>query len=127
MAATKARVRSSPRSNGEGSAVADAARKSSKPALAAAAAAGGLAGGLLIGSRMGTGTGLLVRRRSNSALALAGAKRLAKTVVKASHTADDIHAIREQLEQANKRSPIEILLDALTHRPGTGKRQRGLG
>jgi hypothetical protein len=126
MAATKTRARSSPRNNGAGPAVVDAARKASKPALAAGAAAAGLAGGLLIGSRMGTGTGLLVRRRSNSAWALAGAKRLASTVVKASHTADDIHTIREQLEQANKRSPIEVLLDGLTHRPGTGKRQRGL-
>jgi hypothetical protein len=121
MAATKARATSSPRNNGAGPAVADAARRASKPALAAGAAAAGMAGGLLIGSR------LLVRRRSNSAWALAGAKRLAATVVKASHTADDIHAIREQIEQANKRSPIEVVLDGLTHRPGTGKRQRVLG
>jgi hypothetical protein len=95
-------------------------------ARVAGAAAAGLTGGLLIGSRMGTGAGLLVRRRSSTALALAGAKSLAKTVVKASHTADDIHAIREQLENANNRSPIEILLDGLTHRPGTGMRRRGL-
>jgi hypothetical protein len=121
MAATKARTRSPARSNGAGPAVAD---KASIPALAAGAAAAGLAGGLWLGSRIGTG--LLVRRRSGSALARAGAKRLATGVVKAAHTADDIHAIREQLENANRRSPIEVVLDGLTHRPGTGARRRGL-
>ena len=126
MAATKARRQSGSRSNGAGPVVADAARKATKPAVAAGAAVAGLAGGLLVGSRLGTGAGLLVRRRSTTALALGGARRLAKTVVKASQTADDIHAIRDQLEQANKRSPIEVVLDGLTHRPGTGKRRRGL-
>jgi hypothetical protein len=127
MAATKARPRTGSRNNGAGPAVADAARKAGKPALTAGAAAAGLAGGLLIGSRIGSGAGLLVRRRSGKALAFAGAKRVAATVVKASHTADDIHAIRQQLEQANNRSPIEVLLDGLTHRPGTSKRRRTLG
>ena len=126
MAATRARTRSASHSNGTApGAVADAARKAGKPGLAAGAAAAGLAGGLLLGSRLG-GSGLLVRRRSSRALALAGAKRLAKTAVRASNTADDIHAIREQLEQANNRSPIEVLLDGLTHRPGTKKRHRVL-
>jgi hypothetical protein len=124
MAATKTRARSGSRNNGAGPAVADTARK---PAFTAAAAAAGLAGGVLLGSRIGSGRGLLGRRRSGEALALAGAKRVAATIVKASHTADDIHAIREQLEQANKRSPIEVLLDGLTHRPGTRKRRRVLG
>lgn len=126
MAATKTRARSGSRSNGAGLALTDTARKANKPAVAAGAAVAGLAGGLVVGSRLGTGTGLFVRRRSTTALALAGARRLAKTVVKASRTADDIHAIRDQLEQANKRSPIEVVLDGLTHRPSTGKRRRGL-
>jgi hypothetical protein len=122
MAATKAR----PRSNGTldkakqtGETVAG---KAAKPALAAGAA--GLAGGLLIGSRIGSGGGLLGRRRSGAALALASAKRFAAVAGKASHTADDIRAIREQLENANRRSPIEVVLDGLTHRPRTGKRER---
>jgi len=50
---------------------------------------------------------------------MAGAKRLAATAVKASSTADDIHALREHVETLNRRSPIEVLLDALTHRRGT--------
>ena len=126
MAATKTtRARSRSSSNGAAPAVADAARKASKPAVAAGAALAGLAGGLVVGSRLGNGAGLLVRRRSTTALARAGAKRLAKTAVRASQAADDVHAIRDQLEQANKRSPIEVVLDGLTHRPGIGKR-RGL-
>jgi hypothetical protein len=126
VATTKTRTRSGSQSNGAGPAVADAARKAGKPALTAGAAVAGLAGGLVIGSRLGTGAGLLVRRRSTMALALAGSKRLAKTVVRASQTADDIHAIRHQLEQANQRSPIEVVLDGLTHRPGTNRRRRRL-
>jgi hypothetical protein len=124
MAATKARARSASRDGAGPAAVTDVARKAGMPGLAAGAAAAGLAGGLLLGSKVGAG--LLVRRRSHTTLALAGAKRLAKTVARASATADDIHAIREQLDQANNRSPIEILLDGLTHRPGTGKRHRVL-
>jgi hypothetical protein len=126
MAATKARSRSGSRSNGAVPPVGSVGRNVGKPALTAGAAAAALAGGLLIGSRIGTGGGLLVRRRSGAALALAGAKSLAATAVKASHAVDDIHAIREQLEHANQRSPIEVVLDGLTHRPGTGRRRRGL-
>lgn len=128
MAATKARRRAGSLNNGAGPGAAAAAHKAGKPALAAGAAAAGLAGGLLVGSRMGTGgAGLFVRRRSGKSLALAGVKRFAAVAVKASHTADDIHAIREELENANRRSPIEVLLDGLTHRPGTNKRERRLG
>jgi hypothetical protein len=64
------------------------------------------------------------RRRSGAALALAGAKGFAKAAGRASNTADDIRAIREQLDNANRRSPIEVVLDGLTHRPRTGKRER---
>jgi hypothetical protein len=123
MAATKTR----PRTNGAvdkakhaGDAVAGSARRAAGPAIAAGAAAAGLAGGMLIGSR-------LVRRRPSApALALAGAKRFAAAAAKASRTADDIHQVRVQLENANRRSPVEVVLDGLTHRPGTAKRERRL-
>jgi len=132
MAATKARTRAGSNNNGAiekakhaGDAVAGTARRAVGPALTAgAAAAAGLAGGLMIGSRVGPGGGALGRRRSGTALALASAKRFAAAAGKASNTADDIRAIREQLENANRRSPIEVVLDGLTHRPGTGKRER---
>ena len=121
MAATKSR----PASNGvstakqTGDTVAETARRAGKPAVAAGAAVAGLAGGLLVGSKLGSGSGVLRRRRSRKALAMAGAKRLAAAAVKASSTADDIHALREHVETLNRRSPIEVLLDALTHRRGT--------
>lgn len=132
MAATKSRTRARSSDNGAidtakhaGDAVAGTARRAAGPALTAgAAAAAGLAGGLMIGSRVGSGRGPFGRRRSASALALASAKRFAAAAGKASNTADDIRAIREQLENANRRSPIEVVLDGLTHRPGTGKRER---
>jgi hypothetical protein len=85
-----------------------------RPALAAGAAVAGLAGGMLIGSRK--------RKKSDTALVVA--KRLVSAAGKASRTADDIHSIREQLENASRRSPIEVVLDGLTHRPRTGKRGR---
>jgi hypothetical protein len=111
MAATQARPRTSASRNGaRGTTRASVAR----PALAAGAAVAGLAGGMLIGSR----------RRKKSDAALAVAKRLMTVAGKASRTADDLHAIREQLENANRRSPIEVVLDGLTHRPGTAKRER---
>jgi hypothetical protein len=138
MAATKSRSRTSTavkRSNGvvtrakdAGDTVASIAQRSTGPALAAGAAAAGLAGGLLIGSRVTSGRRLFGRRRSHAVVALAsGARRAAAMAGKASNTADDIRAIREQLENANRRSPIEVVLDGLTHRPGTGKRERQLG
>jgi hypothetical protein len=125
MAATKARTRAGSSPNGAidkaksaGDTVAGTARRAAGPALTAGAAAvAGLAGGLLIGSRVG-------RRRSGAALALTSAKRFAAAAGKASNTADDIRAIREQLDNANRRSPIEVVLDGLTHRPGTEKRKR---
>jgi hypothetical protein len=124
MAATKTRARASTSSNGAiekakhaGDAVAGTARRAAGPALAAGAAGvAGLAGGMLIGSRR--------RRHTGAALALASAKRFVAVAGKASNTADDIRTIREQLENANRRSPIEVVLDGLTHRPGTGKRER---
>ena len=42
---------------------------------------------------------------------------------KAGSTTDDVHKIREELEHANRRSPVEVLLDGLTHRRGAHKRE----
>jgi hypothetical protein len=121
MAATKARTRASSNGAVEKAKRAGDPRRVAGPALAAgAAAAAGLAGGLMIGSRRPW----LRRRNTGAALAVAGAKRFFAVAGKASTTADDIRAIREQLENANRRSPIEVVLDGLTHRPGTGKRER---
>jgi hypothetical protein len=93
------------------SAVAKAGRRARTPLLAAGAAAAGLAGGLALGSKLG--------RKQSRAHALAeGLKRAVDTVEKASVTANDVRLLREQLESLNRRSPVEVLLDGLTHRRG---------
>jgi hypothetical protein len=113
-----------------GDAVAGAARRAPTGALAAGAAAAGLAGGLVLGARARPSRGLLrttkvlglpVGGRSRARAIARGARRAATVAAKASSTADDIRAIRQQLEHANRRSPIEIVLDGLTHRRGAHK------
>jgi hypothetical protein len=111
-----------------GEAVVSTARRTPAPALAAGAAAAGIAGGLALATRLGSRRALqrlLPLPRRSRARALAGrAKRLAVLANQASNTADDIRAIREQLEQTNRRSPIEVVLDGLTHRRGAHKLER---
>ncbi len=84
----------------------------------------GLAGGLVLGARAKPSGALKVLggRRHGTARAVAkGARRAAMAAGRASSTADDIRAIRQQLEHLNRRSPVEILLDGLTHRRGAHK------
>ena len=85
--------------------------------MAAGAAAAGLAGGLAIGSRVAA-------RRHSTARALAGGARgIVAAVGKASTAADDVRMLREQLDSLNRRSPVEVLLDGLTHRRGAHRRE----
>jgi hypothetical protein len=37
--------------------------------------------------------------------------------------AEDGRELRQQLEQLNRRSPVEVLLDGLTHRRGAHKNE----
>ena len=107
--------------------------------LAAGATAAGLAGGLALGSRMtskraGLGArlrprtvlGVPVGRRSGLIMTAQALGKVASEMSSArnqvSVATDDIHQIREHLERESRRSPIEVVLDALTHRPGTRKR-----
>jgi hypothetical protein len=109
--------------------------------LAAGAAAAGLAGGLAAGSRMGSkrrGLGkLLAPRRKvlgvpvgrksgavrSAKLLRDGARHLSAATAQMSGTSDDVREIREQLEQANRRSPLEVVLDGLTHRRGAHRHE----
>ena len=103
-----------------GDTVTSVARRAPSPAIAAGAAAAGLAGGLLLGSR------LMPRRNAlaTSALALAGGLRQAASAAdKATTTIEELRAVREQLENLNRRSPVEVLLDGLTHRRGAHRRE----
>ena len=115
MAATKSRAAASRNGAGAagtkvreaGGAVASTAREARVPLIAAGATAAGLAGGLALGRRIGP-------KRSGPTALIAAAQVLRKV----SHTADDVHQIRQQLERANRRSPIEVVLEGLTHRRG---------
>ena len=137
----KAASKTVAKAKGAGDSVATAARRAKGPVLTAGATAAGLAGGLALGSRMaskrrGLGTLLAPRRRVlgvsvgrrnglvRTAEALAQvARELSLATNQASATTDDVRQIREQLEKANRRSPLEVVLDGLTHRRGAHKRE----
>jgi len=147
MAATK--QRSKPSTNGTsagvgasvkeaGDTAVAAARKARGPILAASAAAAGLAGGLAVGSRRGSKRrGLFAPRRrilgvpigsKSGALRTVellrdGAKHLDSATGRLTGTTDDVHEIREQLDRVNRQSPLEVVLDGLTHRRGAHKRE----
>jgi hypothetical protein len=52
------------------------------------------------------------------------AKGLSSVSNQLSETRDEARQIREQLEMSNKRSPIEVVLDGLTHRRGGHKLEK---
>ena len=58
------------------------------------------------------------KRGSLTALALLG-----KAAQELSSTSDDVRQVREELEKANRQSPVEVLLDSLTHRRGAHRRE----
>jgi hypothetical protein len=107
---------------GAGDTVASTAKSASRPALTAGAAAAGLVGGVALGARLGASQrgGFGLRRKSGVALTIATMGKLVKEL---SSTTDDIHQVREELEKANRQSPVEVLLDGLTHRRGAHKRE----
>jgi hypothetical protein len=141
MEATK--TGSSPSSNGNaastavakakqaGDSVATVARKAKGPAITAGATAAGLAGGLALGARMGSKRrkilGIPVGRKSGLTRTAEALGHLARELGSASNqaaaTTEDVRQIREQLDKANRRSPLEVVLDGLTHRRGAHKRE----
>jgi hypothetical protein len=151
MAATKTRSASS--ANGSaasrtvtktkeaGNSVATAARKAQGPVLTAGATAAGLAGGFVLGSRLSSRRRGLVAllaprrkvlgvpvRRKNGAVRIAEAlgqlaRELGSATKQVSSTTDDVRQIHEQLDKANRQSPLEVVLDGLTHRRGAHKRE----
>jgi hypothetical protein len=121
---------------GGGEAVASTARSTPGPVRAAGFAAAGLAGGLALGSHVAarrqplrflshprrTVLGIPIGREPTAVAAaralVDSTRRLADAGKHVSRTAEDIHELRRHLEQANRQSPIEVLLNALTHRRG---------
>ena len=121
--------------------LATAAGKAKGPLFASGAAAAGLVGGLALGSRIATkprGLGkLLAPRRRVLGVPVgrtSGAARAAKALGKVaselgsatsqvSATGDEVRQVREQLDRVNRQSPVEVVLDGLTHRRGAHKRE----
>jgi hypothetical protein len=120
--------------------VATTARGAPGPARAGVLAAASLAAGLAVGARLSpTRAGLLRGRRRRvlgvpvgreaasvtAAKAFAdGARRLMAATDRLTSATDDVKELRTQLEQANRRSPVEVLLDGLTHRRGAHRNER---
>ena len=104
-----------------GNTVAKAARGARGPALTAGATAAGLAGGFALGSwrasKTRPGTGKLARAVAQLA------KELGSLTSEVASTGDDARELRQLLKQANRRSPVEVLLDGLTHRRGAHKNE----
>jgi hypothetical protein len=151
MAPTK--TRSTPSANGSapssavakaknaGDSVAAAARRAKGPLLTTGATAAGLAGGLALGSRRASKRrplgallapqrkifGVPIALKSGAVKTAEALGRVARELSSATNqisaTSDDVRQIREQLNNANKQSPIEVLLDGLTHRRGAHKRE----
>jgi hypothetical protein len=125
-----------------GGAVGTAAKSAKGPLLAAGGAALGLAGGIALESQRDKrrhGVRALVSTRRRRVLGVpierkTGLQRTVETLGKAmqelgsvshqvSSATDEIRAVREQLDHANRQSPVEVLLDGLTHRRGAHKRE----
>ena len=139
--ATASRSRSAPSTNGNtavakakdaGGSVTAAAQRAKSPVIAAGAAAIGLAGGIALGSRLNTGRrrtvlGVPLGRKSNLQWTVEtlgkAAQGLGSATRRVSSTTDDIHQVREELEKANRQSPVEVLLNGLTHRRGAHKHE----
>jgi hypothetical protein len=114
-----------------GGSVASAAKSAKGPALAAGATVAGLASGLVLGTRMSSSRrkvlGLPIGRKRpmvRAAEALGKvAKELGSATGKAAATTQEVREVRDQLERVNRQSPVEVLLDGLTHRRGAHKRE----
>jgi hypothetical protein len=124
-----------------GDSIATAARRAKGPMLTAGATAAGLAGGLALGSRAASKRhgiralfapqrrvlGVPVGRkngvaRTGKALGQV-ARQLSSATKQVSATTDEVRQVREELEKTTRRSPIEVVLDGLTHRRGAHKRE----
>ncbi|HSJ18417.1 MAG TPA: hypothetical protein VK920_10015 [Solirubrobacterales bacterium] len=97
------------------------ASKAKGPAVATAAGVAGVAGGLLIAQRRSKPS-VLARGGNTMESASKGLLKATENVGKASERvgrlSEEVRRVREGIEAGGKRrSPIEVLLDGLTHRP----------
>jgi hypothetical protein len=65
-----------------------------------------------------------VGRAKEAGDTLTAAARTAKRPTnQVSSATDEIRQVREQLDKANRQSPLEVVVDALTHRRGAHKHE----
>ena len=91
------------------------------PALTAGATVAGLAGGFALGSWKASKTRPGTAKFARAVAQLA--KELGSLTSEVASTKDDARELRQLLNQANRRSPVEVLLDGLTHRRGAHKNE----
>ena len=109
--------------------------------LTAGATAAGLAGGLVLGSRAKSKRhgvaallapqrkilGVPVGRRNGVVRTAKALRQVARELGSATHqvsaATDEVRQVREELEKTSRRSPIEVVLDGLTHRRGAHRRE----
>jgi hypothetical protein len=123
MAATKTRAatKAGPTQAANGSSASSALSKAKGPMLTAGATAAGLAGGYVLGSRARS-------KRKNGVVRTAKAlghvaRELSSASNRVSAATGEVRQVREELEKTTRRSPVEVLLDGLTHRRGAHKRE----
>jgi hypothetical protein len=101
-------------------------RTTEKALLIAGSAAAGLAGGIALAGRKRP---RLLRRKSGLVMTAEAVGSLAKQLGQATDefasAGSDVRRLRAQLEQMNRRSPVEVVVDALTHRRGAHRREGG--
>jgi hypothetical protein len=108
-----------------GAGIGSVAQKAKGPALAGGAAMAGLIGGLVLRGRTGPkrvlGVPLPGTQRPLVKLSAPRRRTRGKDLVKAAgefgELASELRLAREELEAKRRRSPIEVVLDGLTHRP----------
>jgi hypothetical protein len=52
-----------------------------------------------------------------------GARQLDSATGRVTGSREELRQVREQLDQVNRRSPLEVVLDGLTHRRGAHRQE----
>jgi hypothetical protein len=97
--------------------------KAKVPLLASGAALMGAAGGLVMGNRHGRRNGRLAKAlpkrpqiKLDSHDIAKAAKEVSKAGAQVGHLASELQRARETANGSKHRSPVEVVLDGLTHR-----------
>lgn len=107
--------------NGAGHEVVQAAKKAKTPLIASGAAVAGAAGGMALGVRR-TRKSKVLRRplvKLDSHHVAKAAKSVGRLGVEVGELASELRRNRELTNGAERRSPIEVVLESLTHRSKT--------